>query len=279
MIQQSFIKIKKFNKHEHPFHLVEPSPWPILMALSAFVVTTSAVLYLHFVNYSFYLLINGLVMSTCILFFWLNDVSYESNEQRFHTQVVQFGLRLGIILFITSEVMLFFAFFWAFFHSSLSPHHSIGCIWPPKGITPIHPWDLPLTNTIILLSSGATVTFAHNSLSFKTQPSERKLELGHGLFLTILFSLIFTLIQFYEYTHASFTIADSIYGSVFYMITGLHGMHVIIGTIMLGYCFYKVLNGEFTNNHYVGFDAAAWYWHFVDIVWLFVFIFIYWWGS
>jgi len=266
------------NLHEHPFHLVNPSPWPLVTSLGALMLTTGGVLYMHSFNYAMCLFGNAFIVLILSISFWFGDVIHEAKEEKHHTTYVQQGLKIGIILFITSEVMFFFGFFWAFFHSSLSPDIAIGAIWPPKGIDAFNPWEIPFLNTVILLTSGATVTWAHHAL-FLEDATQRKQEVGHGLLATVLLGVVFTFIQGYEYIHATFTIADGIYGSVFYMATGFHGFHVLIGTTMLIVCAFRNFYNHFTPTHHIGFEASAWYWHFVDVVWLFLFITIYWWGS
>jgi heme/copper-type cytochrome/quinol oxidase subunit 3 len=170
--------------------------------------------------------------------------------------------------------MFFVAFFWAFFHCSLNPGLAIGGVWPPADIVPLNPWKIPLLNTVILLSSGASITWAHHSLV-----SGSKDQLIYGLVLTIALASIFTGFQAYEYITAPFTISDGIYGSTFYMLTGFHGFHVIIGTLFITVSLWRSYKDQYTIQHHVGFETAAWYWHFVDIVWLFLFITVYWWGS
>jgi cytochrome c oxidase subunit 3 len=170
--------------------------------------------------------------------------------------------------------MFFFAFFWAFFHSSLSPAVEIGCVWPPAGIVPFNPWKVPLFNTFILLLSGLTITICHHAL---VKGQDRLCTIFFGA--TIFLALSFTLVQLYEYRISPFGISDGIYGSTFFMATGFHGLHVIIGSIFISICFLRMLSGHFTREHHVGFECAAWYWHFVDIVWLFLFVVVYWWGG
>jgi len=179
-----------------------------------------------------------------------------------------------MILFIVSEICFFVAFFWAYFHSSLTPAVELGAIWPPKGIAILNPWNVPLLNTVLLLSSGATVTWAHFAII-----ANNRREAILALCLTILFAIIFTALQGYEYYEAAFTIADGVYGSTFFMATGFHGFHVIIGTIFLTVSLIRLIKYHLTNLHHFGFEAAAWYWHFVDVVWLILFVSIYWWGS
>ena len=216
----------------------------------------------------------GLVMILYVMFVWWRDIIRESTYSGYHTSGVQIGLRYGMILFIVSEVMFFFAFFWAFFHSSLSPSVEIGAVWPPKGISVLNPWEIPLLNTLILLSSGASVTWAHHAIV------AGNLKQGCiGLTLTVVLAVFFTFFQGYEYLLAPFTISDGIYGSSFYLATGFHGFHVFIGTVFLLVCLIRLSQYHFTRNHHFGFEAAAWYWHFVDVVWLFLFVSIYYWGG
>ena len=191
-----------------------------------------------------------------------------------HTKQVQRGLNIGFALFIASEVMAFFSVFWAFFNSSLSPDISIGSTWPPFGIDALDPFAIPLLNTIILLSSGAFITYSHHSLIL----GNRKGAII-GAFLTIIFAILFTGLQYFEYAEASFSFADSIYGTVFFASTGLHGMHVIVGTIFILIGFIRIVLYHFTSEHHLGFEAGILYWHFVDVVWLFLFVAVYWWGG
>jgi cytochrome c oxidase subunit 3 len=268
---------KKINKNmsvQHPYHLVEPSPWPILAAMSAFTLTFGGVLYMHRFSIGFLVLSLGVLFLSFIFFVWFRDIIREANYQGLHTLRVQYGLKAGMVLFIVSEVFFFVAFFWAFFHSALSPAIDIGAVWPPKGIDVLNPFEVPLLNTVILLSSGATITWAHHAIIAKDKSGAIS-----GFLLTILFALIFTALQIFEYKHAPFTIADGIYGTTFFMTTGFHGFHVLIGTTFISVCFFRLLTNNFTNLHHLGFEAAAWYWHFVDVVWIFLFVTIYWWGS
>lgn len=268
------MKLKKITQ-KHPFHLVDTSPWPLAGSLAAFFLTFGGVMYMHSYKRGGFLLSLGFLLLLFTMYNWWRDIVREATFEGHHTSYVQVGLRIGMILFILSEVMFFFAFFWAYFHSSLAPVISLGCVWPPKGIEPISPWGIPLANTIILLSSGATVTWAHHALV-----AGNKKESIFGLGTTIGLALFFIALQLYEYTvGTSFTISTGIYGSVFFMITGFHGFHVIIGACCLIVCFIRLLKNHFTKQHHLGFETSAWYWHFVDVVWLFVFIFIYWWGG
>lgn len=258
----------------HFFHLVDPSPWPFVTAMSAFVMMNGSVMYFHSIKGGNFVMLLGLSLVVATMAIWWRDVVREATFQGHHTKVVQTGLRYGMILFIVSEIMFFFAFFWAFFHSSLAPTVEIGSIWPPEGIHPFNPWEVPLLNTIILLSSGATVTWAHHAIT-----TGIRYEAIYGLILTVFLAVIFTCLQAYEYLEASFNIADGIYGSTFYMATGFHGFHVIVGTLFLTVCLVRLIKYHFTTIHHFGFEAAAWYWHFVDVVWLFLFVSIYWWGT
>lgn len=262
------------NKIRHFFHLVDPSPWPFMGALAAFIFFNGLTLYFHSFQNGYMIMLLGLALILSIMIVWWRDVIREATFQGYHTSLVQKGLRYGMILFIVSEIMFFAAFFWAFFHSSLAPTVEIGSIWPPEGIITFNPWDVPLLNTIILLTSGATVTWAHHAIT-----TGLRYEAIYGLILTILLAVLFTLLQAYEYIEASFNISDGIYGSTFYMATGFHGFHVIIGTIFLTVSLFRLINYHYTVSHHFGFEAGAWYWHFVDVVWLFLFVTIYWWGA
>jgi cytochrome c oxidase subunit III len=257
---------------QHDYHLVDPSPWPALASLSAFVTAIGAVMWMHEKGFAVFTI--GMIMLLYTAFVWWRDVVKEGEHQGHHTPVVQLGLRYGMIMFIASEVMFFVAWFWAYFAAAFFPTEAIGGTWPPQGIEVFDPWHLPLVNTLILLTSGTTVTWAHHAL----QHGDRK-GLIQGLTLTVILGLVFTIVQGYEYAHAAFTFQDGIYASTFYMATGFHGAHVIIGTIFLLVCLLRAMKGHFTPEHHFGFEAAAWYWHFVDVVWLFLFIAIYWWGS
>nr|YP_010417653.1 cytochrome c oxidase subunit III [Protogoniomorpha temora]USF17773.1 cytochrome c oxidase subunit III [Protogoniomorpha temora] len=256
----------------HPYHLVDYSPWPLTGAIGVMTLVTGLIKWFHNFNINLFML--GYLIVLLTMYQWWRDVCREGTYQGKHTMLVSNGLRWGMILFIVSEIFFFISFFWAFFHSSLSPNIEIGAMWPPMSIIPFNPFQIPLLNTIILITSGITVTWAHHSLMENnfTQTSQ-------SLFITVILGIYFTILQAYEYVEAPFTIADSIYGSTFFMATGFHGLHVIIGTIFLTTCFIRHLNNHFSKNHHFGFEAAAWYWHFVDVVWLFLYISIYWWGN
>jgi heme/copper-type cytochrome/quinol oxidase subunit 3 len=259
---------------KHLYHLVDESPWPLVTAFSVQGMLLGAVMYMQSIYNGFLVLSLGLISTILCAMFWWRDVIREGTYEGEHTKIVQRGLRIGMILFIVSEVMFFVAFFWAYFHSSLSPAIEIGSIWPPAGINTFNPWQVPFLNTLILLLSGATITWAHHAIIIGDLGEARD-----GLDCTIALALAFTALQVYEYSEASFSIADGIYGSTFFMATGFHGFHVIIGTTFITVCKYRLDNYHFTREHHVGFEAAAWYWHFVDVVWLFLFTTIYWWGS
>jgi len=259
---------------KHPFHLVDPSPWPLVSAVACLVTAIGAAMFMHSFQYGNNILVLGLLMVIASMTVWWRDVIREATFNGHHTKTVQIGLRFGMILFILSEVVFFFAFFWAFFHASLSPAVEIGSVWPPTGINPFNPWGVPLLNTLILLLSGATVTWAHHEIIVgRKEPAKL------ALFLTVALAITFTAFQIYEYIEATFTISDGVYGSTFFMATGFHGFHVIIGTIFLTVCFFRLGKNHFTKRHHFGFEAAAWYWHFVDVVWLFLFVSVYWWGN
>lgn len=255
---------------QHPYHLVDPSPWPLLASLSALIMMIGLILTLH--NIDRIVLPIGIVALVAVAAAWWRDVYHEADEGH-HTGPVRQGLRIGMLLFILSEVMLFFTFFWAYFNAAFTPTEVSGMVWPPKGIKTFDPFHLPYFNTLLLLMSGTTVTWAHHALLEGKQTAVKQ-----GLLLTIALGALFTCVQVFEYAHAAFALKDGIYPSTFYIATGFHGAHVIIGTIFLITCFFRARAGAYTPQHHVGFEAAAWYWHFVDVVWLFLFISIYWWG-
>jgi cytochrome c oxidase subunit 3 len=258
----------------HKYHLVDPSPWPIFGALGGFCLTVGGVLYMHKFKNGWLLFLTGFFIIIVTMLVWWQDIIRESTFENCHSKKVQKGLKLGMIFFIISELMFFFAFFWAFFHSSFAPVFTIGSVWPPKCISLINTYTVPLTNTIFLLTSGATVTWAHHALI-----SRAKKHTIVALIFTLIFAIFFTLLQIIEYKNAPFFISDGIYGSCFFMSTGFHGFHVFVGTIALFVAFMRVIVNHFTNKHHFGLEAAIWYWHFVDVVWLFLFINIYWWSN
>nr|YP_010895319.1 cytochrome c oxidase subunit III [Victoriana melanorrhina]WJW73910.1 cytochrome c oxidase subunit III [Victoriana melanorrhina] len=256
----------------HPFHLVDYSPWPLTGAIGTMTMVSGLIKWFH--QYDMSLMMLGTMITILTVYQWWRDVTRESTFQGLHTIAVTTGLRWGMILFILSEILFFSSFFWAFFHSSLSPSIELGSIWPPMGITPFNPFQIPLLNTTILLTSGITVTWAHHGLM-----NSNFSQTTQGLFFTVLLGIYFTILQAYEYIEAPFTISDAVYGSTFFMSTGFHGIHVLIGTTFLLICLIRHLNNHFSKTHHFGFEAAAWYWHFVDIVWLFLYVSIYWWGG
>ena len=259
------------NKTNHPYHIVTFSPWPILLSINLILLLIRIIKI--FYQYNIHLLIISLINTNIILFQWWRDVIREGTFQGIHTIIIIKNLKLGIILFIISEIFFFISLFWTYFHSSLSPSIEIGIIWPPKNINILNPYRIPLLNSIILISSGITITWSHHRLIIKN-----KIISILTLIQTIILSLIFTSCQIYEYFEISFTIADSIFGSIFFLTTGFHGLHVIIGTIFLITCLIRLFNNHFSRKHHFGYEAAIWYWHFVDIVWLFVYTWIYWWS-
>jgi len=255
-----------------PFHLVEPSPWPITGSLGAFFIAIGLVFWFH--GEGVICLSLGIILVLITIFQWWRDVIRERTFLGFHTSIVESGLRYGIIIFIISEVFFFFSFFWAFFHSSLAPAIELGCIWPPVGIYPLDAFTTPLLNTCVLLFSGVTVTWSHFSL----MEGSRK-ESIESLMFTVALGIYFTFLQAGEYIDTSFTVADRVYGSVFFVATGFHGLHVVIGSLFLVVCLYRILEHQMSRGRHFGFEAAAWYWHFVDVVWIFLYLWVYWWGS
>lgn len=264
------------SPYKHPYHLVDPSPWPLLMSFSAGALVLGIILWAH--NGSQVVFWAGLVGVLAIMFLWFRDILKESRTPGLHSPVVRLGLRYGMTLFIASEVMFFVAFFWAYFHFALYPEHVSGAaqaIWPPQGIKTFDPWDLPFLNTMILLLSGTTVTWAHAALL----RNDRK-QLVQALAITVALGILFTALQVKEYSIAPFPFSGGgVYPSVFFLATGFHGFHVLVGTTFLAVCLFRAMKGHFTPERHFGFEAAAWYWHFVDVVWLFLFVCIYWWGA
>ncbi len=271
----------------HDYHLVDPSPWPLIGSLSAFTMCVGLVMTMKGLAPAG-LKVGPLVLGVGVIgllytmFAWWVDVAREATHQGHHTRVVQMHHRYGMMMFIASEVMFFVAWFWAYFDASLFASEAIqyqrkeflGGVWPPKGIETFDPWHLPLLNTLILLLSGTTVTWAHHALLNNDREG-----LKQGLWATVGLGAIFTLLQAYEYSHAAFGFSGHIYGATFFMATGFHGAHVIIGTIFLAVCLYRAYINHFTPQQHLGFEFAAWYWHFVDVVWLFLFAAIYVWGA
>jgi len=284
-------------KH-HDYHILAPSPWPLLTSLSALATAVGLVFWLH-ETMSAWLFGAGIVGLFASVIAWWVDVVDEAEHKGDHTPVVQTHHRIGMMLFIASEVMFFVAWFWAFFDASLFPNQlqailgdvplakaglgqikqyvradALGGIWPPQGIEVFNAWRLPLLNTLILLLSGCTLTYSHHALIH----NDRK-GFMWGLGITIAWGFIFSCLQLLEYVEAPFAFKESIYGATFFLATGFHGFHVIMGTVFLLVCFIRGAKGHFKPNHHFGFEAAAWYWHFVDVVWLFLFLAIYIWGN
>jgi len=260
------------STHWHDFHLVDPSPWPLTASFGGGFITLGLVNYIH--NYDLKLISIGLLIRTLTAVQWWRDIHREATFQGHHSKPVQWNIRWGMRLFIVSEVLFFFSFFWSYFHMRLSPGLELGLVWPPTGVVPFNPFRIPLLNTTILLTSGLTITWSHHRI-LSGDFNKSKI----SLLLTILLGLYFTLIQVYEYKQSSFTLSDSVYGSCFFVATGFHGLHVVIGSTFLVVTLFRILTGRFNVEHHFGFEAAAWYWHFVDVVWIFLYIRIYWWGR
>ncbi len=269
----------------HPYHLVEPSKWPIVGATGALLTMFGLILFLHpstlgsglepfFDTIGLWVIAPGVVVTMMTMMGWWRDVIDEATVQKLHTHFVQIGLRYGMALFIVSEVMFFSAFFWAFFDASLFPKEAAGFVWPPEGVEIFEPFGLPLLNTIILLTSGMTVTWAHHDIREGNMALATRM-----LGITVGLGVLFTLLQAWEYAHAPFAFTDGIYPSTFFLATGFHGFHVIVGTMFLAVCWLRCAKGHFQADHHFGFEAAAWYWHFVDVVWLFLFTFVYVWSA
>lgn len=257
----------------HHFHLVNFRPWPLTGTFGLFILLSGVVKLFHN-NFFNYIIVLGLLIILLTKFQWWRDIVRERTFQGNHTKKVLIGLKFGILLFIISEFFFFISFFWAFFHSRLSASIELGLFWPPLGILTFDPFKIPLLNTIILLTSGISITWAHYRVLNKNFK-----QTFWRLFLTIFLGIYFSILQFLEYLEAGFSIADSSYGSSFFIATGFHGLHVLIGTFFILVCLIRQNNFHFSNYHHFGFEAAAWYWHFVDVVWLFLFISIYWWGR
>jgi cytochrome c oxidase subunit 3 len=259
---------------KHPFHLVDPSPWPRTASTAALMRTTGSVRSFHGYEGGTNRGRRGRGLLRYTMYVWWRDIVREGTREGQHTTRVQLGLRMGMRLFIVSEVMFFVAFFWAFFWSALAPTPEIGSVWPPRGIEVLNAWEVPFLNTRILLTSGGAVTWAHHAIV-----SGDREEAVRALRVTVGLAVGFTGLQGFEYVNAGFTISDSVYGSTFYIATGFHGFHVFIGTCFLTVCRRRVRDNQLTKQHHFGFEAAAWYWHFVDVVWLFLFVTVYWWGN
>ena len=291
------------HKVNHDYHIIDPSPWPLIGSVGALIMAIGAVAIMRWFNLALqrdgsptesaefmlfglniagpWIFVIGIIVVLYTMFAWWADVIKESHAGN-HTKVVQIHLRYGMLLFIASEIMFFVAWFWAYFDASIfagevaqyARVEHTGGHWPPKGIEILDPMHLPLFNTVILLLSGTTVTWAHHSLIH----NERGM-LKWMLALTVALGVLFSYVQFYEYAHAPFMFSGSVYGATFFMATGFHGFHVLVGTIFLLVCLLRAMSGHFKPEKHFGFEAAAWYWHFVDVVRLFLFFSIYIWGS
>jgi len=340
--------IKKFPKHYHSFHILGPSPWPFCVSISLLILVSGLLDFLNVQFYWVFSLLLGVFELLLCLWCWWGDVVTESLTE--HTKQIKYGIAVGMVLFIISEVMFFFSFFWAFFHVSLAPGIEIGCVWPPKGLETlvISPWGAPLLNTVVLLSSGVTITCAHYAflsycykqrkfanflnvvsgfVAFSTyalRVSSISINKQNPLFFlkkqfllnyyfgdfhnkftskflfslfpkilvdsnfkncfnyfcyTLILAIFFTFSQGLEYIESPISMSDGVYGSTFFVMTGFHGFHVIVGTLFLAVCFARILLRRYSYVHFIGLECAIWYWHFVDVVWLFLFIFVYYWGN
>ena len=258
----------------HPFHLVSPSPWPLDTSVCLLALTTGGVLTMHSFIYASCFVFSAFISLILCMSLWFRDIISEGTYLGNHTLAVQRGINMGVALFIVSEALFFLAIFWAYFHSALSPTVELGAHWPPMGIEAINPFELPLINTVILLSSGFTVTYGHHCII----QGDRKGALN-GLLYTAILAVIFTGFQAVEYSVSFFSISDGTFGSCFYFGTGFHGLHVIIGTAFLAVGLWRMLAYHLTENHHLGLESGILYWHFVDVVWIFLFISIYYWGS
>jgi cytochrome c oxidase subunit 3 len=268
------MQVSRAQFQGHPFHLVTPSPWPLLTSFALLTLTISTAMYFNGFANGGTLVALGFLATLTAMILWFRDVVAEGTLLGNHTFAVQKGLNLGVALFIVSEIFFFISIFWAYFHSALAPTVELGTHWPPAGIDPLNPFEIPLLNTILLLSSGASVTYAHHSL---IEGNRRGTILG--IIITIVFAVIFTALQGFEYYEAPFTLSDGAYGSTFFFATGFHGLHVMIGTAFIAVSFFRILSYHLTDHHHLGFEASILYWHFVDVVWLFLYISVYWWGS
>jgi len=273
---------KKTNKHikrnfqteRHPYHFVNRSPWPFYTSITVGTMLMSSVAYLHFYTFGLiFFQLNFILLLLCLTSWWSN-VILESTYEGHHTLAIQNNIKTAMILFILSEVCFFFAFFWSFFHVSVFPSIFIGGTWPPFGVVTPNIWLIPLLNTFLLIFSGITLTWAHHAII-----ERNRIESIAGFILTIVAGTLFLGLQYFEYTETTFTISSSVFGSIFFLLTGFHGMHVLIGLTFIIICFIRHIQYHFTSSHHVGFEVAAWYWHFVDVVWIGLFLSLYWWGG
>lgn len=277
-MEAEYLADQKTNYNDHQFHLVEPSPWPIFASFSLIVLAIGGVLFMHKYVIGNIIMPIGFIMILFTMYVWWRDVIKEGIHDQAHTIMVQKGLRIGMSLFILSEVMFFFAFFWSYFKAWLFPEMILDGVWPikagafpPEGIEVFDPWSIPLINTLMLLLSGTSVTWAHHALL-----TNNRRELIQGLTITVILGFCFSILQIFEYIHAPFKFSQGVYAANFYMATGFHGFHVLVGTIFLTVCLFRVKSGHFLEHQgHLGFEFAAWYWHFVDVIWLLLFIFVY----
>lgn len=256
----------------HSYHLVEQSLWPFTGSLGALRLTGGLLEYLNFNEAG--IILTGLTLIRLTIIQWWRDVANEGTYLGWHVSVVELGLRWGMGLFIISEVFFFVSFFWAFFHRRLAPAVELGSFWPPVGINPLNPWEVPLLNRLVLIRSGVRVTWSHFALLSNYLSSAII-----SLRVTVLLGSYFSFLQYEEYLETSFSFSDRIFGRSFFIATGFHGIHVFIGRIFLLVSLVRITQGALRKNHHFGFEAASWYWHFVDVIWLFLFVVIYWWGA
>nr|AKM70018.1 cytochrome oxidase subunit III [Phloeomyzus passerinii] len=259
-------------KINQPYFILNLSPWPIMMSLNLFNFLISNIMMM---NYNFnLLLINNMIIILLIMMTWWRDIIRESTFQGKHNFFIMNLIKFSMILFIISEMFLFISFFWNFLHNSLSPSIELGLNWPPKNINFFNPILIPMLNTIILLTSSFTITLTH----FYLLNNKKKKSIIY-LNLTIILSIYFIILQMIEYKQATFTFSDSIFGSSFYMATGFHGLHVIIGMMFLIINLIRMIKNHFSFIHHISFELSAWYWHFIDIIWLFLYMTFYWWNN
>jgi cytochrome c oxidase subunit 3 len=261
----------------HPFHIIRPSVWPLVGAFAAGFLALFMVMFMHNAEWQglkvgVWAPIGGLIAVVGVMYAWWKDIIHEAIAERAHSPIVKIGFRFGMMLFIASEVMFFVAFFWAFFSAAFYP--PAGMTWPPEGIQTINPFNLPFLMTLLLLLSGCTVTWAHHEILTGNQKQAVR-----ALGLTVLIGVVFLGFQAFEYVHSPFGFKDGIFASAFFMATGFHGFHVLVGALFLAVCYFRARKGHFSPESHFGFEAAAWYWHFVDVVWLFLFVAIYCWGG
>lgn len=259
--------------NKHPFHIVEQRPWPIISSINVFNIIYLSLTYWKITNIINIIFINIsiiILLSTAIL--WWRDIIRERSYQGNHTYKVYSGIKISIVSFISTEIIFFFSLFWSLFYFRLSPEIEIRNSWPPIFISPVNPFHIPLINRIILITSGSFVTWSHFCIINRRYSNSIK-----SLLATITLGWIFRVLQIYEYFNTQFSLNDNVYGSVFYILTGFHGFHVIVGTLFLIINFIRLWKREINTNHHFSLEAAAWYWHFVDVVWIYLYLFLYWW--